>query len=960
MKSLSLLRAARQCGAALATSAVLAGGLVAFAPASAAVDPAVSFTGFTEKSDLKAEGRGVVASGSLLVANNSAPSGAGTTYFVDSDAGDDAAAGISASTAWKSFANVNAKEFGPGDRILLKAGSSWSAEGNEVAKEAYDYTQWNSGIATDVSAPNPTFLLAPKGSGTSTSPIILSSYGDGAAPELNGRGVVNDVLQLTNQQHWDISNLEISNMTDSFDPSTFQPRASNGQVPGEENPQTGDLRGIHVSGESAGTLRGYDISNVFVRDVSGVTWSVSGSGLDRSKRSGGILFEGLKGDGQTPTQFEDISVRDSFIANTAFANLTFKQFAGMGTNRYQDLPPGWGDRAAGRATPDGTLTEDPDWRPHTNIDISGNYMTNRDTQYGWNSMYLTSVKGATVEDNMIDGAGVSGIEMYYSDNIVVQNNEVAELEVRQGAADSNGIDPDRGTSNILIQGNYVHDSGEGILLCGFSFSTAVVRYNIIQDIDRNYINPHGDSGVNVIYNNLMYNTQVPLKNNTVGFFESSGSASSYLVAKNPHHVLNNLFVNTREDVSGAAFRAEFPGVHFNNNAYHGPKVTAPIQDANAITADPKLGGNPAEAIGNAALTSGDSPLISAGAPVDLASIAPGFQATGNSSQSQLPLSVGFFSQSVTTPPNVGPTSYKVPAGYGLVSGIVSDVDGEAVSGATVSYGSGTVTTDVRGHYAIQAPTGEYTMVASATGYADGVPVTVTLIDGETLATPLTLGATTATEGALTGTVSSAKVGLSGVTVTVSKGDQAIATATTDAMGVYKFPALAMGEGYAVSALKKGYEPISQSGVVIKAARTAVVDLVLTSVLGDQVRDQRDLRRREHRRVHPDERWCPDRENGPDTRIDQHPGGCIPDRQQVPRDRQDEQQLGRARGPQHGRAKPDRDRYTRSPRPAHLHERHPEPARNVLLHRVQLECHQPAGFGEPVGNVRLRERKNHHP
>ena len=40
--------------------------------------------------------------------------------------------------------------------------------------------------------------------------------------------------------------------------------------------------------------------------------------------------------------------------------------------------------------------------------------------------------------------------------------------------------------------------------------------NIIQDIDRNYVNPHGDSGVNVVYNNLFYNTVKPLKNNTVG------------------------------------------------------------------------------------------------------------------------------------------------------------------------------------------------------------------------------------------------------------------------------------------------------------------------------------------------------------------------------------------------------------------------------------------------------------
>ena len=80
---------------------------------------------------------------------------------------------------------------------------------------------------------------------------------------------------------------------------------------------------------------------------------------------------------------------------------------------------------------------------------------------------------------------------------------------------------------------------------------------------------------------------------------SSGSASSYLVAKNPHWVLNNVFLNARDDVSGAAFRTEFPGVTFSNNSYWGPMVTAPTADAHATVTDPLLGGNPADDIMNA-------------------------------------------------------------------------------------------------------------------------------------------------------------------------------------------------------------------------------------------------------------------------------------------------------------------------------------------------------------------------
>ncbi|MGN8027457.1 carboxypeptidase regulatory-like domain-containing protein [Microbacterium sp. 22242] len=825
--SLSLLGARGAAVVTLTLAATIGAMLPTLAAAPAAAAEGSAFTGYTDKTALRDAGRAVVQSGTLAVTDGTAPAGAGKSYYVDSVAGDDAAAGDAPGSAWKSLAKVNATTFQPGDRILLKAGSVWTASGSAVAREAYDYTTWSGGVATDVTAPAPTALLAPKGSGTAENPIVLSSFGTGPAPELDARGVVNDALQLTDQQHWDISQLEISNVTDGFDATHFAPAANNGQVPGEENPAQGDLRGIHIQGENAGTLSGFDIHGVYVHDVSGVTWSVSGAGLDRSKRTGGILFEGLKGDGRTVSQFDDVTVRDNVIANTSFGNLVFKQFSGMGTNRYQDLPPGWGDRAAAKAAADGTITEDPDWRPHTHVEVSGNYLTNAGTQYGWDAMYLTSVRGATVEGNVIDGAGVSGIEMYYSDDVVVQNNDVGKLAGRTGAADSNGIDPDRGTSNILVQGNDIHESGEGVLLCGFSFGTSVVRYNIIRDVARNYVNPHGDSGVNVIYNNLMYNTVAPVSANTVGFFESSGSASTYLVAKNPHYVLDNVFVNTRTDVSGAAFRTGFPGVRFDSNAYFGPGVVAPTTaDVHAIVTDPLLGGDPAADLRNAVPASALSPLIGSGAAVDLSAIAPGFHSSGNSSQSRLAATVDFFGRSVQTPPSVGPASYSPAAGHGLITGVVTDADGLVVGGASVSYGAGTAVADAGGRYVVDAPAGTLTLVPSATGYADGTPVTVSLADGQTVGQPLRLGATTATTGTIAGTVSSAGVAVADAAITVARNGAVVATGTTGADGVFRVADVPMGTGYSVSADKTGFQTATQPDVAVAAARTVTVSLVL--------------------------------------------------------------------------------------------------------------------------------------
>ncbi|WP_022901942.1 carboxypeptidase regulatory-like domain-containing protein [Humibacter albus] len=819
-------RAALALAAAIGT---IAAALV-FSPAATAAAPSnTGFTGYTGKDQLRSSGRSIVNDDALAVADGTAPDATGTTYYVDSHDGDDSQDGTSAATAWKSFANVNTKVFQPGDRILLKAGSSWSAQGDAVAKEAYDYTTWDDGVPTDVTEAAPTALLAPEGSGSAADPIVISSYGTGDAPKLEGRGVVNDVLQLTNQQHWDISNLDISNVTDGFDPSTWEPASGKGLLPGEENPLTGDLRGIHIQGSDAGTLAGFVIHHVFVHDVSGVTWSVGNSGLDRSKRTGGILFEGLKGDSQTASQFHDVTIRDNYIADTSFANVIFKQFSGMGTDRYQNRAPGWGDRAMAKASNTGVITEDPDWRPHTDIDISGNYLTNRDTQYGWDSLYLTSVQGATVRDNLIDGAGVSGIEMYYSDNIVVQNNEIADVEQRANAADSNGMDGDRGTSNIVMQGNYVHDSGEGVLLCGFGFGTSVVRYNVIEDVARNYVNPHGDSGLNIIYNNLMYNTRTPSSNNTVGFFNSSGSNSSVLVDKNRHYLYNNVFVNTLASASGAALQADYPGVTFSHNAYYGPGVTAPAQDSDPVTSDPQVT-DPAKAITAIEPGSASSPLIAAGAPVDLSQLAPGFHATGDDESSQLPTSVDFFGNALTTPPTIGPASYRPADGKAVVVGVVGDQDGEPVPNARVTYGAASVTTDSAGRYWLEVQAGDYTLTPSADDYADGDSVAVTVTGGQTLDQDLALGTTTITTGTVAGTITAKGKALAGATVTVTQDTKTVGTATTDADGDYSIAPVASGTDYTVSASKTGFQTASQSGVAVKAARTATVDLVLSAVV----------------------------------------------------------------------------------------------------------------------------------
>jgi hypothetical protein len=119
-----------------------------------------------------------------------------------------------------------------------------------------------------------------------------------------------------------------------------------------------------------------------------------------------------------------------------------------------------------------------------------------------------------------------------------------------GGADSNAIDCDNSATNGLIQYNYVYGNGDGFLLCGVNFSTAVWRYNIIQNNSgsRYYINHHGDSGYNYVHNNLFYNT---LSASSLTFIGTSGTASSYYKTSNPLYAYNNIFYNASEQTNTA-------------------------------------------------------------------------------------------------------------------------------------------------------------------------------------------------------------------------------------------------------------------------------------------------------------------------------------------------------------------------------------------------------------------------
>ena len=457
---------------------------------------------------------------------------AGTTYFV-STSGSDSNAGTSSSAPWRSLSKVNATTFQPGDTIRFEAGDSWTGQ------------------------------LWPKGSGADGAPIAIDSYGTGAKPKIAGQGAVGDAVRLNNQQYWEIRNLDVSNAVPT------------GTTDGSK---LGDFRGIGVHGDNGQTLHHFVIDSVDVHDVTGEVKWVGGStadnkpgitfqqGWDRSKDTGGIAFltgvQDITAPG-APTVLDGITVENSTIKNTSFSGIVTKQYAG-------DAPgavfTGWGKRA--------TAT-DSRYTPYTNVTFRGNYITQANTPYGCNGIYLTGTRGGLVEGNVIDQVGVSGVETNMADSITVQHNEIMGTHLSSGGADQNALDPDIGTTNQLFQYNYLHDNGDGILLCACNssvqFGSVVLRYNIITGSTRwnLHLSQTGGTVAN-IYNNTFANTSST--NMVTGGV--SGKAT----------LTNNLFVSGQ---SAPTF-VQKSTIIYNNNGYSDNLTTVPTSDAHAVVGAPQF------------------------------------------------------------------------------------------------------------------------------------------------------------------------------------------------------------------------------------------------------------------------------------------------------------------------------------------------------------------------------------
>lgn len=368
----------------------------------------------------------------------------GTTYYMDSVAGDDANDGTSPDSPWKSLAMIDQKVFLPGDRILFKAGSEF-------------YGRFH-----------------PLGSGTEEAPITVDVYdGDAVGSEagsraaLHGEGKYTHVIFLENMEYWNINNLEITNK-------------------GNDN---NSLRvGINVEITKPGVYSGIHLNNLYVHDVTGTL-------TGKDKRNGGIFFAvnadkaAIKG---TETHFNDILIENCYVADVSRTGIS------MG---YTAMGPDMNGH--GGIIPQDML----DKYFHTNVVIRGNYVQRAGGDAIVPMFSISPLIEYNIADSCSQNTANNPNAMYNAgiwpwrcEDALFQFNEVFGTKLN-GDGQAFDCDFSRGT---IYQYNYSHDNEGGFMLvCQGESLESVIRYNVSQNDGRSLFmlsNPNEA----VFYNNTFY------------------------------------------------------------------------------------------------------------------------------------------------------------------------------------------------------------------------------------------------------------------------------------------------------------------------------------------------------------------------------------------------------------------------------------------------------------------------
>lgn len=459
-----------------------------------------------------------------LAPGDAAHAATGTTYYVDSVAGSDTAAGTSTGAPWRSLDRVNSARFAPGDSVLFRGGSTWTG------------------------------ALTLSSSGTTTAPITIGAYGTGR-PRIDGNATVTNTVAVTNAHDVIIEGLEVTNSADLT------------------TSHTTIRRGIYVQAQDIGEVPGIVIRNNLVHRVDGQAKS-GGIG------NGGIAV-GVRGN-TTPTWFSGLKITGNEVADiNAYGISTFTTWCASCEIYPAETGIPTSEVSATRKAFTGLLIDQNYVHDVTGGGITPQYADNAVVQYntvdraasrqlvggGGNvGIWWQGTQGILVQYNTVRRTAANGI---YSN------------------ADGMAFDADMGTRNSTVQFNISDSNNGGFFMCLISAYNNQVRYNLSTGDHRLVFRLLAGCGNTRAYNNTVVGTTTPTPTLTApGVSGTPRPMEGITVSEaGTNTIADNIFVNPQKAPYRVAGQ---PLNHYSSNLYwDGTASTATAaNDAAAVIGDP--------------------------------------------------------------------------------------------------------------------------------------------------------------------------------------------------------------------------------------------------------------------------------------------------------------------------------------------------------------------------------------
>ncbi|MBK8243736.1 MAG: right-handed parallel beta-helix repeat-containing protein [Saprospiraceae bacterium] len=221
--------------------------------------------------------------------------------------------------------------------------------------------------------------------------------------------------------------------------------------------------------------------------------------------------------------------------------------------------------------------------------------------YFVHTMYISNSNNVHFEGNEIKRAD-DGLKLRGSSNLIIKNNVIHDMHIHTIHV---GGDNMNGTKNIIIDGNYIYNSPQGVTINSESGTQTLLSENIV--IKNNifpshvYISNNGPVKDIHIYNNLIYNAElqnallllnpinpinIQIKNNI--FYKTNANPNFSLI-----HIASSTGLSGITFDHNLYYTSTQNGTHFRigNNNYNSLstfKNAFPLQELHGQTGDPNF------------------------------------------------------------------------------------------------------------------------------------------------------------------------------------------------------------------------------------------------------------------------------------------------------------------------------------------------------------------------------------